>query len=237
MNPLAILSAFAAVAFFPGVAYAGAVALAVAAAGRLPPGTRPAQLDELVAAVGVAAACGLLAFPGSPLFGLPTGVSVMVLMTALAAGVAWGTSERWPWWRVLAAAAAVAPLLGLAAVALTLDLRTLAAAGGSVGAARPWAAAAILIALPAVVLPFDPHTAREGRAALLAVGGLACFSLLVFAPLGGVPAPALAGLGALAVVAYAGLVGGARRLFSAAGPTLGVLALVPAVIALGIALW
>jgi len=236
VSPLAVLSAVAAVAFFPGVAYAGAVALAVAFAGRMPPGLGPAQLDELVAAVGVTAACGLLALPGSPLLGLPTGVSLLVLMTALAAGVASGTTERWPWPRLLAAAAVVAPLLALASVAMTLDLRTLAAAGGPVGAARPWAVAAILMAMPAVVRPFDPHTARMGRAALVAVLGLACFSLLAFAPLGGLPAVAMAGLCAFAAVVYAGLLGASRRVLLVAGPVLGVLALVPAVTSLLVAL-
>ncbi len=88
MNPLAALSAVVALAIFPGAAYAGTVALLVAVAARMPSGLRPAQLDELVAAVGVTAACGLLALPGSPLFGLPTGVSLAALVTAIAAGIA-----------------------------------------------------------------------------------------------------------------------------------------------------
>jgi hypothetical protein len=162
MNPLAVLSAIVAVAVFPGVAYAGLVAALVALGGRIPAGLRPAQLDELMVAVGVSAACGLLAFPGSPLFGLPTGVSLVVFVTALAAGIAWGSAERWPWQRLAAVAAAIAPLLGLASVATTLDLGTIAAAGGSVGAARPWAVVAVLMALPTLVRPFDPHTRGWG---------------------------------------------------------------------------
>lgn len=236
MNPLAVLSAVVAVAIFPGSAYAGLVAALVALAGRIPAGLRPPQLDELMAAVGVSAACGLLAFPGSPLYGLPTGVSLVVLVTALAAGIAWGTVERWPWQRLVAAAAAVAPLLGLASVSMTLDLRTLAAAGGAVGEARPWAVAAVLMALPALVRPFDPQTSRLGRAALIAAIGLVCFSLVAFAPLAALFAPAVAGLGALAVVAYAGLIGVCRRPLMVAGPALGLLALVPAAIAVGVAL-
>ena len=187
MNPLAVLSAVVGVAIFPGAAYAGLLAALVAVGGRIPTGLRPAQLDELMVAVGVSAACGLLAFPGSPLFGLPTGVSLVVFVTAVAAAIAWGSAERWPWQRLAAGAAAVAPLLGLASVAMTLDLRTIAAAGGPVGAARPWAVAAVLMALPALVRPFDPHTARLGRAALVAAIGLACFSLAGFAPLAGPP--------------------------------------------------
>jgi hypothetical protein len=237
MNPLALLSAIAALAFFPGVAFASAVALGVAGAGRLPAGLGPAQLDELVAAVGVTAACGLLAFPGSPLFALPTGVSLPVVMVALAAGVAWGTAERWPWRRVAAAAAVLVPLLGLASVARTLDLRTLAAAGGQVAAARPWAIAAVLIALPAVVRPFDPATARVGRAALVAASGLVCFSLVAFSALGDLSAIAVAGLCAAAAVVYAALLGAARRPLEAAGPALSLLALLPAAVALAIALW
>jgi len=236
MNPLAALSAVVALAIFPGAAYAGTVALLVAVAARLPSGLRPAQLDELVAAVGVTAACGLLALPGSPLFGLPTGVSLAALVTAIAAGIAWGTADTWPWHRLVAAGAAVAALLGLASTALTLDLRTLAAAGGPVGSARPWAIVASLMALPAVVRPFDPRTSRVGRAALVAAIGLVCFSLAGFAPLGDHPAVAVAGLGALAVVAYAGLLGAARRLPVVAGPALGVLAVVPAAVALVVAL-
>ena len=236
MNPLAVLSAVVGVAIFPGAAYAGLVAALVAVAGRIPAGLRPAQLDELMVAVGVSAACGLLVFPGSPLFGLPTGVSLVVFVTALAAGIAWGSAERWPWQRLAAGVAAVAPLLGLASAAMTLDLRTIAAAGGSVGAARPWAVVAILLAVPALVRPFDRHAARVGRAALVAAIGLACFSLAGFAPLASFSAPAVAALGALAVLAYAGLIGVGRRLLVVAGPAMGLLALVPAAVSLGIAL-
>lgn len=236
MNALALLKACLAVAVYPGTAYLGAVAVAVAVAGRLPAGLRPAQLDELIAAVGVAAASGLLALPSSPLFGLPSGVSLAVLVTAIAAGIAWATPERWPWHRLMAAAAALAPLLGLASAALTLDLRTLAAAGGSVAAARPWAVAAILMAVPAVIVPFDRGTARPGRAALVAAIGMACFSLAGFAALAGRNALAVAGLGALLVVLYAGVMGAARRLLAVAGPVLGVLAALPAVVALVVAL-
>ena len=236
MNPLAVLSAIVAVAVFPGVAYAGLVAALVALGGRIPAGLRPAQLDELMVAVGVSAACGLLAFPGSPLFGLPTGVSLVVFVTALAAGIAWGSAERWPWQRLAAVAAAIAPLLGLASVATTLDLGTIAAAGGSVGAARPWAVGAVLLALPTLVRPFDPHTARMGRAALVAAIGLACFSLAGFAPLAGVSAPVVAVLGALSVVAYTGLIGVSRRLVVVVAPALGLLALVPASISLAVVL-
>ncbi|MGD1053550.1 MAG: hypothetical protein ABR950_06950 [Candidatus Dormibacteria bacterium] len=235
MNPLAVLSAVVAVAIFPGAAYAGLVATLVAFGGRLPVGLHRAQLDELMLAVGVSAACGLLAFPGSPLFGLPIGVSLIVFVTAIAAGVAWGSPERWSWQRLAAGAAAVAPLLGLGAVAMTLDLRTIAAAGGTVGAARPWAVAAILMALPVLVHPFDPHSARLGRAALVTVLGLACFSLAGFAPLAGLPSPAVAGFGAAAVLAYAALIGVGRRLVVPAQRGLGLLALVPAAISLGVA--
>jgi hypothetical protein len=236
MNALALLKACLAVAVYPGTAFLGAVAVAVAVAGRLPAGLRPAQLDELIAAVGVAAASGLLALPSSPLFGLPSGVSLAVLVTAIAAGIAWATPERWPWHRLVAAAAARAPLLGLASAAFTLDLRTLAAAGGPVAAARPWAVAAILMAVPALILPFDRGTARPGRAALVAAIGMACFSLAGFAALAGRNALAVAGLGTLAVVLYAALIGAVRRPLAVAGPVLGVLAVLPAAVALVVAL-
>jgi hypothetical protein len=120
---------------------------------------------------------------------------------------------------------------------MNLDLRTIAAAGGSVGAASPWAVAAILMALPALVRPFDPRTSRLGRAALVAAIGLSCFSLAGFAPLSAFFPPAVAGLGALAVVVYAVLIGVCRRPLMVAGPALGLLAVVPAAIALGVALW
>ena len=236
MNPLAVLSAIVAVAIFPGAAFAGLVAAVVAIGGRIPAGLRPAQLDELMVAVGVSADCGLLAFPGSPLLGLPTGVSLVVVVTALAAGIAWGSAERWPWQRLAAVAAAVAPLLGLASVAKTLDLGTIAAAGGSVAAGRPWAVLAVLMALPALVRPFDPHTARLGRAALVAAIGLACFSLAGFAPLAGISAPVVAGLGACSVLVYTGLIGVSRRLVVVVAPALGLLALVPASISLAVVL-
>jgi hypothetical protein len=92
------------------------------------------------------------------------------------------------------------------------------------------------MALPALVRPFDPHTARLGRAALVAALGLASFSLAGFAPLAGVSAPVVAGLGALAVLAYTGLMGASRRLVVVAGPALGLLALVPATVSLVLAL-
>ena len=141
MNPLALLSAIAwRVAFFPGVAYAGVVAAGGRrCAGRLPAGLRPAQLDELMAAVGVSrrlrAAGASRARPSSA---CPRGVSLAVLVTALAAGHRPGAAaERWPWHRLVAAAtAAGAHCSALASVAMTLDLRTIAAAGGS-GGRRP----------------------------------------------------------------------------------------------------
>jgi hypothetical protein len=46
----------------------------------------------------------------------------------------------------------------------------------------------------------------------------------------------VAGLGALAVLAYAGLLGVGRRLVVVVGPALGLLALVPAAISLAVAL-
>ena len=236
MNPVAVLQAVAALAIFPGVAFAGTVTLAVAVASRLPPGLHPPQLDELAAAVGIAAACGLLALAGSPLFGLPAGVSLMALLMAIAAGIAWGTAERWPWHRVAAALACAAPLLGLASMAMTLDLRTLTATGGPAGTVRDWAVAAILVAAPAVVRPFDPQSARASRSVLIAAVGLTCASLAGTAPLAGLPSWGVAGICALAAVAYAGLIGAARRLVVVAAPILGVSALLPAVVALVVAL-
>jgi hypothetical protein len=90
--------------------------------------------------------------------------------------------------------------------------------------------------VPAVIRPFDRDTARPGRAALVAAIGMACFSLAGFAALAGRNALAVAGFGALAVVVYAGVIGAARRFLAAAGPVLGVLAVVPAAVALVVAL-
>ena len=236
MNPVAVLQAAVSLAIFPGVAFTGTVALAVAVAGRLPPGLHPPPLDELAAAGGIAAACGLLALAGSPLFGLPAGISLVALLIAIAGGTAWGTAERWPWHRVVAGLACAAPLLGLASMAMTLDLRTLTATGGPAGTVRDWAVTAILVAAPAVVRPFDRQSARASRAALMAAVGLTCASLAASAPLAGLPAWWAAATCAISAVAYAGLIGAARRILAVAAPILGVAAIVPAVVALAVAL-
>lgn len=236
MSLIALLSAVVGLAVYPGAAYAGTVALLVAGAGRMPRASRPAQLDELLAAFGVAAACGLMVLPDSPLFGLPTGVSLIALIVALAAGVAWGTSGHWPWHRLIAAAATAAPLLGLASMAMTLNLRTIAATGGAGAAARFWAAGAIVLALPAVVRPSDPGSALPSRAILTAAGGLLCASLALFSPLAGAPPVDVVGICSLFALLYAGLIGLGGRLVETAAPALGLVAALPAAVALWLAL-
>lgn len=234
MNPLAILSAVVAVAVFPGAAYTGLTSLLATWAGRLPATTGPPRLGGAAAAVGVAAGCGLLALPGSPLFNLPTGASLAGLLGLLAAGLAWGTSEDWPWQRVAAAAAVLLPVLAVAGAAGTLDVRTLSDA--PLEPARIAAAAAVLLALPALVRPFDPAAPRACRGALLGALPLVAISLATYSPLGGLAPALVAAISALAAVAYATLVGALRRPLHARASLLGLLALVPAGIAVGLAL-
>jgi hypothetical protein len=234
MNPLSALRAVLALTLFPGAAYAGAVAVAAAWAGRVPAGRAPARLEELAGATGVMTAAGLLALPGSPLEGLPTGVSLAGLLTALTAGLAWGTSARWPWPRLAAAAAALFPLLAVAIAARTLDLRTMAVA--PVEAARVWAAAAALLALPALIRPFDAGPSRSSRACLLATSALLALSLAVGSPLSAQPAAAVAVVCGAGSVLYAGALGVLRRPLAAAAGGLGVLALLPAAVAVALSL-
>ncbi len=230
MNPLAALSAVLALALFPGAAYAGATALVVTWVGRVPRGLGPARLEELAVAAGVVAGAGLLALPGSPLYALPTGTSLAGILTAIAAGVALGTSRAWPWHRVMAAAAALLPLIGLAASARTLDMRTVAVIPAE--AARLWAASAALLAIPAVVRPFDPAPSRLSRSALLATASLLVTTIAIYSQLSGLPAAGVAAICALLSVSYAGLVGLLWRPLAFLGPVLGVLAVLPAGFAL-----
>ncbi|HYA00794.1 MAG TPA: hypothetical protein VEK76_10645 [Candidatus Binatia bacterium] len=234
MNPVVALSALLALAVFPGAAYAGVTALAACWLGRMPPGAAPARVNDSVAAFAAVAACGLLALPGSPLTTQSIDVSLVGLLLGLVVGVAWGTSPRWEWHRGVAAAAALVALLALAAPARTLDLRILALVPRD--PSRPWAVAAILLALPAVVRPFDPATSRAGRAALVGAIALLAMSIAALPPLGGISPPAVAALCAALTMAYAGLLGVLRPVVTAALPLLGLLAVVPAAVALGLAL-
>jgi hypothetical protein len=234
MNPLAALSAVVALAAFPGMAYAAAVALLQSWAGRVPAGEGRVRLEELVAAAGATAGCGLLAIPDSPLFGLPTGASLVGILILFAGGIAWGTSAQWPWHRLLAGAAVLLPLLGLAAAANTLGISTIASAPEQ--AVRIWAGIAALLALPALIRPFDPSSSRISRSALLAATSLLFASLVTFAPLAGLGALWVAGICAAASVAYAGLIGLLRRPVIAGATLLGLVAVIPAGVALAIAI-
>ena len=145
-----------------------------------------------------------------------------------------GTSRAWPWHRGVAAAAALVPLIGLAAAARTLDMRTVAVIPAE--AARLWAASAALLAIPAVVRPFDPAPSRLGRSALLVTASLLVTTIAIYSPLSGLPAVAVAAICPLLSVSYAGLVGLLWRPLAFLGPVLGVLAVLPAGVALVITL-
>ena len=234
MSVTLILRSVAALAIFPGAAYAGAVALLVVWVARLPRGDSPLRFEEAVAALGVLAACGLLALPESPLSTMAFGVSLAGLLVALAGAVTWGSPGGWPWHRVIAAVSAVLPMLGLSSAAGTLDLPTISTLPGSgMGAARFCAVAAIVIALPAVVRPFAPRSSRPSRAALVAAGGLLAATL---APLGNLAPTVVAGGCAATVVIYAGVLGLGRRLLPVGGERFGALAALPAAASLCLAL-
>ncbi|MGD0834915.1 MAG: hypothetical protein ABSA40_10955 [Candidatus Dormibacteria bacterium] len=237
MNVTLALRSVAALAVFPGAAYAGAVALLVLWIGRLPRGTSPLRLEEAVAAAGIAVACGLLALPDSPLSTVPFGVSLAGLLIAFAAAVAWGSPEGWPWHRVVAAVSAAVPLLGLGSAAMTLDLQTIAVLpGAAVGAARYCAVAAIVVALPAIVRPFDQRSSRPSRAALLAGGGLLAATLGTLAPSANLAPVLVDGGCAVLAVLFAGALALGRRLVPAADGRLGALAALPAAVSLFLAL-
>lgn len=234
MNPLGVLSAVVALAVFPGAAFAGVTSLVSTWAGRLPAATGPTPLGGAAAAAGVVAGCGLLALPGSPLSNLPAGASLAGLVVLLAAGLAWGTSDDWPWRRVAAAAATLLPFLAMAAATGTLDIPSLAAA--PLEPARIAATGAALLALPALVRPFDPSAPRASRGALLGALPLVVTSFATSAPLAALPAALVAAICALSAIAYAGLIGLMRRPLSARAPLLGLLAALPAAAAIALAL-
>jgi hypothetical protein len=211
MDPLSILRASVALAVFPGFAYTAALAWLVARVGRLPRGRNPVRLEEALAALAAGTACGLLAFPGSPLNDLPVPVSLSAVLVSLAAAVAWGTSTAWNWHRVAAAAVTVSPLLCLGESGISLNLSTIVGLPGRpVAAARLFAAAAALIALPLVARPFDPETSRLSRAMALTAISQVALSLIVAGPLSGGSWPLAAGLCATATIGYAALLGGLR---------------------------
>jgi hypothetical protein len=120
---------------------------------------------------------------------------------------------------------------------MTLDLQTIAVLPGTaVGAARYCAVAAVVIALPAIVRPFDKGSSRPSRAALFAAGGLLAATLGTLAPLANLaPVVVDAGCAAL-VVLFAGVLGLGRRLLPAADGRLGALAALPAAASLLLAL-
>jgi hypothetical protein len=230
MNPLTLLTTAFGLAVFPGLVYTGVTALLAGWAGRFPSAAASAGLGETVTCVGVAAAGGMLALPGSPLAGIPGGFSIAGILGALTAGVAWGTPRRWPWHRLIAAAAVLAPLLGMVSAAGSLDAGTLAVAAHA--QARLWAAAAALLALPALVRPFDGRTPRLTRAVLWAAAALFFAVLAGSGPLAALPSPWVALICALIAVVSAALVGLLRGPLRGAAPILGVMALAPAATAL-----
>jgi hypothetical protein len=206
MDPVSALRATLAMALFPGAGYLAVVGWAAARAGRLPRCGRPARIEEAVAALAVAAACGLLAFPGSPLNDLPVAVSLGAVIVALSGAVAWGSSAAWNWRRVVAAVVVLAPLLCLGESAASLNVASLAVLPGRpVAAARIFAAAAVLIALPLLIRPFEATTSRLSRSALLAGSALLALSLIVAGPLGNGGGAIAAGLCAGAAIVYAAL--------------------------------
>lgn len=237
MSVTLALRSVAALAVFPGAAFAGVVTLLVIWVGRLPRGAARLRLDEAVAAAGISVACGLLALPDSPLSTVPFGISLAGLLIAFAGAVAWGSPAGWPWYRVVAALSAVVPLLGLGSAAMTLDLQTIAVLpGAAVSAARFCAVAAIVIALPAVVRPFDETSSRPSRAALFAAGGLLAATLGTLALLANLTPVLVDGGCAALVVIFAGVLGLGRRFLRVRDGRLGALAALPAAASLLFAL-
>jgi hypothetical protein len=113
---------------------------------------------------------------------------------------------------VVAAVAAVAPVLLLAAGAATLDFPVVVALpGAALAGARALAAAALLLATPLLARPADTTIPRTTRALLLAVPALVGAVLLAPPGWSGVPAAAAAAMVAAGAGLYAGLAGALVR--------------------------
>jgi hypothetical protein len=139
-----------------------------------------------------------------------TGAPANLLGALLLAGggLALGMPARWTRVRLVAAAAAILPLLVLAASAATVSFPVVVGLPGRrLAAARALAAVALLLAAPVLGRAYDFCLPRGLRALALAVPAL--FAAVLLAPPGwsGVPAAAAAALVAAGSVLYGGLVG------------------------------
>ncbi len=205
---LSLFAAVVAVALFPGGAYAVALAGGMAATGRLEAARAPWSSASLAAAVLLLFAAALVPLPGSPSAVLPldNGAAANLLATLLltGAGLAAGTAPGWPRPRLAAAAAAVAPLLVLAAGAATLDFPVVVALPGrDLAAARVLAAVTVLLAAPVLARPHDAARPRTVRALALAVPALIAAVLLAPPGWSGLPSAACAAMVFAGAAVYA----------------------------------
>jgi hypothetical protein len=107
--------------------------------------------------------------------------SLAAVALLLAAGLAAATSPDWSRRRRVAAVCLAGPCLALAVAAASLSLPEVARVpGATLGAARWCAAAAMLVAAPLVIRPFDVTGALAARAALL--GAVTLIALSVALP-------------------------------------------------------
>lgn len=231
---LSLFAAVVAVALFPGGVFTLAAAGGTAVAARLTPARAPWSSASLGAAVLLLFAAALVPLPASPSSALPldsgTQADLLGALILLGAGLAVGGPPSWPRARLVAAVAALAPLLVLAAGAATLDLPVVVALPGrQLAAARALAAAAILFAAPVAARSADAGIPRGLRALQLAVPAL--FAAVLLAPPGwsGLPAAVCAAMVVGGVAVYAALAGTLCRLGPAADRVLSAIATVAAI--------
>ena len=127
-------------------------------------------------------------------------------------------SGRVPWTRVRVAAA-VFMLEALAALAIGAASLSLPLVAGTPGAGREaarWcAAAAVLLSLPAVAMPFATGSSRPARAALMTAALLLALSIAAPDWLAARPAPLEAGALAAAAIVYTLILRGLRGVLHA----------------------
>jgi len=232
MDVLSLFAAVVAMVLYPGGVYS--LAVAGGAALRLAPARVPWSSASLAAAVLLLFAAALVPLPASPSTTLPldsgTQSDLLGALVLLAAGLAVGGPPGWPRTRLVAALAALAPLLLLAAGAATLDLPVVVALPGRhLDAARTLAAVALLVAAPVAARSVATEVPRGLRALQLAVPALLAAVLLAPPGWSGLPAAAAAAMVAAGVAAYAALAGTLVRVAPAADRTLPTLAVAAAI--------
>jgi hypothetical protein len=211
LDSLGVLAAIAAVAAYPGGAFAGVCAVAAAGGGRLSPAPSRWPVSSVAAAACALVACALLPLPGSPAASLPdhggAAPNLVAVLVLLAAAITLSGAPRWDRSRVIAAVAVTAALLTLGTAAATYAFPVLVGLpGDDLTHARLAAAAAVLLAGPHLAAPADLSAPRGARGLMLATCVVLAASLVLPRALASLPALLTAGLVVVAAAAYAAVV-------------------------------